>query len=61
MKRNKEKKRGLSRRTFIKTTAAGVGATALSGFSSRTAMAAGLPDKWDKEADVVVVGCGGSG
>jgi len=33
MKRNKETKKGLSRRNFIKTKAGGVGTTALAGFS----------------------------
>lgn len=61
MKRNRSTKKGISRRNFIKTTAAGVGATALAGFSATVARAAGLPEKWDKEADVVVVGCGGAG
>jgi hypothetical protein len=60
MKRNRDKK-GISRRDFIKTTASGAGATALAGFSTAEARAAGLPEKWDKEADVVVVGCGGAG
>jgi hypothetical protein len=61
MKNNRSTNKKLSRRDFIKTTAAGVGATALAGLSATEAGAAGLPDKWDKEADVVVVGCGGAG
>jgi succinate dehydrogenase/fumarate reductase flavoprotein subunit len=61
MKRCKETEKGPSRRSFLKTTAAGVSATALAGMSSRSAEAVGLPKKWDKEADVVVVGCGGAG
>jgi len=61
MKRNRSTKKDLSRRDFIRTTAAGVGATALAGFSATEAGAAGLPEKWDKEADVVVAGCGGAG
>ena len=61
MKRGKGTKEIFSRRDFIKTTAVGVGATALAGFSPTEAKAAGLPEKWDKEADVVVVGCGGAG
>jgi len=59
--RNEKGSSALSRRNFIKTTAAGVGATALAGFSSTEAIAAGLPKKWDKEADVVVIGYGGAG
>ncbi|MBI3949218.1 MAG: FAD-binding protein [Acidobacteria bacterium] len=58
MKREKETKNDLSRRDFIKTTAVGVGATALAGLSSAEAKAAPLPQKWDKEADVVVAGYG---
>ena len=61
MKRHKESEKNSSRRNFIKTTAAGVSATALAGFSARSAGATELPKKWDKEADVVVVGCGGAG
>jgi len=61
MKRNSETRNKLSRRNFIKTTAAGAGAAALAGLSPRSARAAGLPEKWDKETDVVIVGCGGAG
>ena len=60
MRRNKGIQ-GLSRRKFIRTTAVGVGATALAGFSERSATATGVPDKWDKETDVIVVGFGGAG
>lgn len=61
MKCNSETRKKLSRRNFIKTTAAGAGAAALAGLSAGSARAAGLPEKWDKEADVVIVGCGGAG
>jgi len=61
MKRDKTIKKGLSRRDFIKTATVGAGATALAGFSRVEAKEAGLPEKWDKVADVVVVGCGGAG
>lgn len=54
-------KKGISRRNFIKTASVGVSATALAGISSAEAKEAGLPQKWDKETDVVVVGCGGAG
>jgi hypothetical protein len=64
MKRNKEVK-DLSRRDFIKTTAVGVGATALAGVGAVKAQDAeitstrlGVPTRWDYEADVVVVGHG---
>ena len=47
---------GISRRRFIKEgTAIGVGATALSG------VAAQAQTRWDRTADVVIVGAGASG
>jgi succinate dehydrogenase/fumarate reductase flavoprotein subunit len=57
MKRNKD----LSRRDFIKTTTVGVGATAMTGLASSDVKAKGKSQKWDYEADVVVVGYGGAG
>jgi succinate dehydrogenase/fumarate reductase flavoprotein subunit len=61
MKRNKVREKNFSRRDFLKTTAAGVGAVALSGVGSK-AIAQGRPAvSWDKEADVVVVGAGATG
>ncbi|MBI3950653.1 MAG: FAD-binding protein [Acidobacteria bacterium] len=63
MKRNKETKKDLSRRDFIKTAAVGAGATALAGLGAKEAKAispAQVP-QWDYEADVVVVGYGGGG
>lgn len=50
-----------SRRNFLKTTAAGIGATALTLGTSADAKAAMPPRKWDKETDVIVVGLGGAG
>src|SRR5690348_998468 len=62
MKREKtDKKRNLSRRDFVKTAAAGVGAVALSGVGPGEAQAQGKSVKWDKEADIVVVGAGAAG
>jgi hypothetical protein len=61
MKCNKGSKKNFSRRDFIKTASVGVGAAAMAGFSASSARASGIPNKWDKEADVVVVGCGGAG
>ena len=59
-----EKVKELERRTFVKR-AAGVGVTiAAAGVSSLTptpATAAALQDRWDDEADVIVVGTGGAG
>jgi 3-oxo-5alpha-steroid 4-dehydrogenase len=56
------KENKLTRRQFIKTAAimsAGVAAAGTLG--SIPASAAPVPDKWDQEADVVVVGFGGAG
>jgi hypothetical protein len=54
--------KAFSRRAFLKTTTVGMSATALTGLSaSRAEAAAGPSVKWDKEADVVVVGYGGAG
>ncbi|NTW28243.1 MAG: FAD-binding protein [Coriobacteriia bacterium] len=55
--------REVSRRDFLTGAAvvtAGVAATSLIGCSKKTA-AAYLPEKWDGEADIVVVGTGGAG
>ncbi len=54
-------KKGLNRRDFIKSAAVGDGAIALAGFGLKEAKAAQPPVKWDKETDVVVVGSGGTG
>ena len=56
-----DKKRNLSRRDFVKTAAAGVGVAALSGLEASGAEAQGRAVKWDKEADVIVVGAGAAG
>lgn len=63
MKHNKETKKALSKRDFIKTITAGVGATILSGFDTKDSKAQDTPlvDHWDEEADVIVVGYGGAG
>ena len=53
--------KGISRRGFIRGAALGAGALTLSGIAAATAMASPLPKKWDKTADVIIVGCGGSG
>lgn len=55
---------GLSRRSFVQGMAAGslglAAAGALVGCGS-SASAAGMPDRWDQEADVVVIGFGAAG
>jgi len=61
MKRNKANRYVLSRRNFLKATAAGVGAVALGGMSAREAESQARPVSWDREADVVVVGSGATG
>jgi succinate dehydrogenase/fumarate reductase flavoprotein subunit len=64
---SKEKARRISRRDFVKGTALGAGALAGAGALTGCGPAAGpapagnIPQKWDKEADVVVVGLGGAG
>jgi succinate dehydrogenase/fumarate reductase flavoprotein subunit len=53
-----------TRRDFIKTTAVGIGATALAGIEPKEARAQEtLPsiENWDKEVDVLVLGYGGAG
>lgn len=62
MKRERRDKEGnLSRREFVKTAATGVGAAALAGVTPGAAEAQGRAVKWDKEADIVVVGAGAAG
>jgi succinate dehydrogenase/fumarate reductase flavoprotein subunit len=61
MKRDRRDQSGVSRRDFIKTTTAGAGAAALTGFGANEAQAQGRPPHWDKEADVVVIGAGATG
>src|SRR5260370_11849852 len=61
MTENREARKPLSRRAFVKKTAAGVGATALVGAATGTGDAAGPARHWDKVADVVVIGAGAAG
>jgi len=64
MKDKKGTKKDLLRRDFIKTTAVGVGATAMAGLGARDASAqasAPVVENWDREADVVVIGTGHAG
>jgi succinate dehydrogenase/fumarate reductase flavoprotein subunit len=61
MKREpRDKKENLSRREFVKTAAAGLGAATLAGVAGE-AEAQTRSVKWDKEADIVVVGAGAAG
>src|SRR5580693_5472758 len=57
----KQGQNGYSRRDFIKSTATGAGAAALTGLGVEAAKAEGRPARWDKEADVVVIGAGATG
>jgi len=63
MKGKKGSKKDFLRRDFIKTTAVGVGASALAGLDTKDAEAQKKQpvDSWDREADVVVAGYGGAG
>lgn len=57
----KESKKGLTRRGFIKGAAIGLGATTMvAGFDPKD-VTAKVPKKWDVVADIVVVGAGGAG
>src|SRR6202046_5186962 len=57
----KDNQKNFSRRQFIRTTATGAGAAALTGLGVEMAKAEGRPARWDKEADVVVIGAGATG
>jgi urocanate reductase len=61
--KNPKTDRGVSRRRFLKDGATvGVGATALAGISTHEATVdAQRPARWDRTADVVVIGAGASG
>src|ERR1700730_12705756 len=61
MATNEETKKNLSRRDFVKTATAGIGATALTGIGAEAAEAANVVRHWDKVADVVIVGAGATG
>ncbi len=61
MKKDKRDQNSFSRRDFIKTTATGAGAAALTGLGIESAKAEGRPARWDKEADVVIIGAGATG
>lgn len=61
MKQDNQDKKNLSRRDFVRGTATGIGAAALTGLTSKEAEAQGRRIKWDKEADVVVIGSGATG
>lgn len=66
MSSTQQEQQKLSRRNFMKGATVGVtaiaGASALASCQSSTASSSpNLPEKWDKEVDVIVVGFGGAG
>ena len=61
MTKIKERREDLSRRSFVKSGALGVGATALAGLGAQRAEAAAVPRHWDRTADVLIVGAGACG
>jgi succinate dehydrogenase/fumarate reductase flavoprotein subunit len=60
MKRDREDPKTFSRRDFVRKTAAGLGAAALTGLGAAEAEAQ-TRTRWDKEADVVIIGAGATG
>lgn len=62
MKKDRDQKPALSRRDFVKSSAAGFGGmAALAGLDPAQLEAAEPPRRWDRVADVVVVGSGAAG
>lgn len=65
MLREKDSTNSVSRREFVKGAAVGAGALAaggvLAGCRPGVAPEVDVPDQWDREADVVIVGYGGAG
>jgi succinate dehydrogenase/fumarate reductase flavoprotein subunit len=59
--KKREIQKGLSRRDFLKGAAIGAGAAVLCGLAPKASGASQLPQRWDEEADVVVVGYGAAG
>jgi succinate dehydrogenase/fumarate reductase flavoprotein subunit len=59
MKQDKTAPPKLSRRDFVQGTAVGLGTAAFTGLASSDALA--QSGKWDKEADVVIIGSGATG
>jgi len=52
---------GRNRREFLKGAVAGTGAAALMGLGATRAVAGEVPQKWDLETDVLILGFGGAG
>jgi fumarate reductase flavoprotein subunit len=51
----------MTRRSFIKGAAIGAGAIGLAGLNAQGLEAAPPPKRWEKEADIVIIGAGGAG
>ena len=60
MKRG-EKDGKMSRRSFIKGTAAGLGALSLMKIGVKDVQAAPPPMKWDREVNILILGAGAAG
>jgi hypothetical protein len=61
MKRSKNDPKSFSRRDFIKSSATGAGAAAVAGLLAAETSAQTRPERWEHEADVVVIGAGATG
>jgi len=65
MKQDIPKKEKLSRRNFVRTAAAGLGASALAAVQATPIESAQggaqVPKRWEREADVVIIGAGATG
>jgi succinate dehydrogenase/fumarate reductase flavoprotein subunit len=65
MQKIKQSKKDVSRRDFVKTTAAGLGATALAvvepGRNEAAQAVTQVPKHWEHEADIVIIGAGATG
>ena len=58
---DKKDQKGFLRRDFVKAAAGGLGAGVLAAFGTSELEAAQAPQRWDKTADVVIVGAGATG
>ncbi len=65
MKQNKPAQNNVTRRAFVKTAAAGLGGSALAGIEAAPIESAQggaqVSKRWDREADVVIIGAGATG
>jgi succinate dehydrogenase/fumarate reductase flavoprotein subunit len=61
MKSTDKTRSGVTRRAFLKTSAAGATGAAFADVATQKVNAQARPRRWDREADVVVVGAGAAG